>query len=151
MQDEQFAELLSQLLTLTEKQKRTAISLLSKTGDTEETTGDGPAYWLVHQLERLGLGPPVQAFRRNAGWAKFEKMCTNELDPWISTAWGDLDHTQRCRAYRLFARALCGWVSGLDLPITPRILMQQAAHFRAVVDSAYPGYEAAGLLHLVLN
>lgn len=155
----QFEQIKSALLAASPKQRQELLTLLGATsaqlGDTALPADQVLTYDIVFDLlERRVPGtnkPPLAIMLPRLG--KELKAAAAALDTFTTAALNGrtLSHIERHATYAYFLARVAEYTLAMDIPLSPKTLLQQAANVGLAIDATFPGYARSGYLVLVLK
>src|SRR3990172_2624542 len=157
---ERFEGLKSDLLRVSTSQRRILSALLKvqTTSDTgvEDESSVGPinapmlysavSLTLEHAIPSY-KAPPLSALRERAALHRAVEAFDRVIDQHTDV----LQRARRMSYYMFCMRLVLGHMRDVGVPLAPRTLIQQCAHVAIVLDDAFPGYAAAGMLRMVFD
>jgi hypothetical protein len=110
---------------------------------------------LIHSIaERMrsiqGEAMSPHRLKQGPQWLQFRQIVREELYPYFNEL-VERNRVKRTAFIELVVRLLSDTLTGWGVPVTSRTMMTNAYRIPSVVNKAFPGYAASGLLHLVIR
>ncbi len=154
-----FEEVKGKLLIMSAAQKRDVIKLLGgSTVEAEqpaETTNARLLHAEMSALLEKGSGaffPPFEVSSKSLG--PDMRAGAAAFDAYLSlrhTGRMSINKVERIACYKYLCHLVLEYLRMIEVAVTGRTLMQQAANIAVIVDRSFPGYSESGLMPVVLQ
>lgn len=141
---------------LREVQARTTALLGGTQARQEAPTGDRDEVRLHAALEALGgvqglrKVPPLGVLRKGPLGRSFREG-SQTIAAYILDVWGKQRELKKRKLTDLLLGILLDWILSGPAPVSLKALVENLHQVPALMDEAFPGYKASGLLPLVLE